>query len=87
MEPFYIYLRPFIFGFLNTIKNFYDLAVYSHLDKKLLVFLLDILQDEKEFFSVSASHSNPKKPKKINKFFTEGRTSKNVLYIDSSPKT
>jgi len=55
-NPFYIYLRPFIFGFLNAIMREYELVVYSKLDKKLLIFLLDILQAEKEYFTISISH-------------------------------
>lgn len=86
MEPFYIYLRPFAFGFLNSLQTCYDLAVYSRLDKKLLIFLLDLLQDEKEFFAISISHNVKGKPKMLAKFFTEGRSEKNVILIDSSPK-
>jgi len=55
-DPFYIYLRPFVFGFLNAIMAEYELVVYSELDKKLLIFLLDLLQAEKEYFTIVISH-------------------------------
>lgn len=55
-EPFYIYLRPFVFGFLKALMAEYELVVYSKLDKKLLIFLLDILQSENEYFTISISH-------------------------------
>lgn len=87
MEAFYIYLRPFAFGFLNAISNFYELVVYSKLNKKLLVFILDILQEEKEFFSVSISSKLRTKAPIIHKFFTEGRSEKNVALIDWNAKS
>jgi len=49
--------------------------VLSSLNKKLLIFLLDLLQEEKEFFDVSISHSS-KKTKIIENFFSEARTKK-----------
>lgn len=85
-NPFYIYLRPFVFGFLNALKTKYNLAVYSKFSKKLLIFLLDLLQEEKEFFWISITHNIKNRPKNIEKFFTEGRSHKNVLMIDTSPK-
>ena len=85
--PFYLYLRPFVFGFLNSLANEYELAVYSRIEKKLLIFLLDIIQEEKEYFTISISHNVKGKPKILSKFFTEGRSEKNVMLIDSNPKT
>ena len=85
-NPFYIYLRPFVFGFLNAIKNKFNLAVYSKYNKQLLIFLMDILQEEKEFFSISITHNIKKRTKSIDKFLTEGRSKKNVLLIDTSAK-
>jgi len=78
--PFYLYLRPFVFGFLNSIKQKYELAVYSKLDKKLLIFLLDIIQEEKEYFGISISHNITGKPKMIQKFFSEGRSHNTFCY-------
>lgn len=75
-----------MFGFLNAIKNKFELAVYSKYNKQLLIFLLDILQEEKEFFSISITHNIKRRTKSIEKFLTEGRSKKNVLLIDTSAK-
>ncbi|CAI2370452.1 unnamed protein product [Moneuplotes crassus] len=85
-EPFYIYLRPFVFGFLKALMREYELVVYSKLEKKLLIFLLDILQSENEYFTISISHCVQGKPKCLSRFFTEGRSQKNMVLIDSSPE-
>ncbi|CAI2377289.1 unnamed protein product [Moneuplotes crassus] len=85
-KPFYIYLRPFVFAFLKAIMREYELVVYSNLDKKLLIFLLDILQSENEYFTISISHCVPGKPKNLSRFFTEGRSKKNIVLIDSCPE-
>ena len=84
-NPFYLYLRPCVFGFLNAIKQKYELAIYSRLDKKLLIFLLDIIQEEKEYFGISISHNLKDKPKALKKFYSEGRSQNNVLLLDTSP--
>lgn len=76
-----------MFGFLNSVKNKYNLVVYSKLDKKLLIFLLDIIQEEKEYFSISISHNIKGKPKVLQKFFSEGRSHNNVVLLDTSPKS
>ena len=65
LNPFYLYLRPCIFGFLNSISQKYKLAVYSKLEKNLLIFLLDILQEDKEYFNISISHNLKGKPKQL----------------------
>ena len=64
----------------------YELIVYSKLDKKLLIFLLDILQVNKEYFTISISHWTKTKLKLLNRFFTEGRSEKNAVLIDTDPK-
>lgn len=86
MGEFYIYLRPFTFGFLNLIKEKYDIAVYSKLPKNFLIFLIDIIQKEKEFFNIWITHETADEPKSILKFFKEGRTAKNTLFIDHDPE-
>lgn len=83
---FYVYLRPFTFGFLNVIKEIYDLAIYSSLNKNFLIFLMDIIQKEKEFFNICITHETSDEPKSILKFMREGRSSKNTLFIDHDPE-
>ena len=85
-KAFYIYLRPFVFGFLNSIMSEYELIVYSKLDKKLTIFLLDTLQRDKEYFTISISHWVKNKLKLLDRFFTEGRSKKNMVLIDTDPK-
>jgi hypothetical protein len=83
---FYVYLRPFTFGFLNIVKERFDLAIYSSVDKEFLVFLLDIIQKDKEFFNIWITHATGDEPKSILKFLREGRTPKNTLFIDHNPE-
>lgn len=86
MTDFYVYLRPFTLWFLNIINEVYELAVYSSLDKQLVIFLLDIIQKDKEYFNMCITHSTDSEPKSINKFLKEGRSLKNSLLIDCDPE-
>jgi len=86
LGEFYIYLRPFTFGFLNLIKQEYDIAIYSSVDKALLIFLMDVIQGDKEFFNILITHETDNEPKSILKFMTEGRSHKNTILIDHDPK-
>lgn len=42
-EPIYLYLWPFSLAFLNAVKECFDIIVYSAMQKKLLVFVIDCL--------------------------------------------
>lgn len=83
---FYVYLRPFTFGFLNIIKERFDLAIYSSVDKEFLIFIMDILQRDKEFFNICITHEIGDEPKSISKFMQDGRSPKNTLLIDHDPE-
>jgi hypothetical protein len=68
------------------IKEKYDLTIYSSVDKSLLIFLMDIIQGDKEFFNILITHETQSEPKSILKFMTEGRTHLNTILIDHDPK-
>lgn len=64
----------------------YDIVVYSSMQKSLLIFIIDILQKEKEFFSICITHETINEPKSIFKFLKEGRDPSNTFIIDHDPE-
>lgn len=86
MLPGFVYMRPFTICFLNTIKEKYDIAVYSTYHPDFLAKILGTLQQEKEIFVWCITNSSKEGPKRLKKFMNQGRSEKNSLIVDQDPQ-
>jgi hypothetical protein len=85
MQPGFVYIRPFTICFLNTIKQKYDIIIYSSYHREFLALILGKLQSEREVFLCWVTNTASEGPKQLRKFLREGRTTKNTLLIDQDP--
>jgi len=81
-RPFYLYQRPFTVNFLTKLSKNYNMAIYSSLDRDMMEFLLEFLDDLQGLFEIWVSNFTLNSTKNVEKFFSGTWDHSNVVLLD-----
>jgi len=90
-EEISIELKPFAFNFLEDMKSKYELILYSFLDRKYLLAILNYLERDEKYFEYILDESyclyaNVFQGVKYLNFLCSTRSLSNIVVVDTSVK-